>query len=332
MKLSRKKIATSVVFLILTMLLIIALISQITVQDVLRLATRLSLGQVALLCGLYLITTFFRGVRLAHILHHRNYISLTAISGIHAFLNHILPFRMGELTLPLLIKAFTPKGIVSGSVSLIVMRLYDITSIALLMLLSLALVHSEIDSQLGVAMAIALVVVGLGLIIGFCFLPRFLKTACRVLAGLIGLIGQRGQGLVLRINRAAEQIDAQWHALSVMQRYLILPGTSVIIQVSIYTFFYLTMKYMGIDIGFFKNMLASSGELITGLLPINMIGSFGTLEAGWAAGYILCGINRVDAIATGFIVHGVIILSGFLISIAGAVYLLLKRPKKSKEI
>ncbi|OGV46562.1 MAG: hypothetical protein A2X46_06405 [Lentisphaerae bacterium GWF2_57_35] len=319
------------VFLILSILLIAALISQITTQDLLRLAARLTIGQIALLCGLYLITTFFRAVRLAYIVQDRHYAALTAITGIHAFLNHILPFRMGELTLPILIKAFTPKGIVAGSVSLLIMRLYDVASIALLMLLSLGLAYTEIDSQLGTAMILALALVGVGLATGFCFLPWFLKTACRVLARLARLAGQKGQRLAQRIDLAAGQIDAQWHALSFRQRYLVLPGTSLVIQLSIYTFFYLTMTYMGIDIGFFKNMLASSGELVTGLLPINMIGSFGTLEAGWAAGYILCGIAPVDAIATGFIVHGMILLSGFLISAAGAVYLLFARKHKKSN-
>ena len=84
-----------------------------------------------------------------------------------------------------------------------------------------------------------------------------------------------------------------------------------------------------LDIGFFKNTLASSGEMITGLLPINMVGSLGTLEAGWAVGYIICGVDRASAIATGFIVHGLIILCGFIISAAGFAYLLARRQKQS---
>jgi uncharacterized membrane protein YbhN (UPF0104 family) len=71
-------------------------------------------------------------------------------------------------------------------------------------------------------------------------------------------------------------------------------------------------------------VLASLGEAVVGLLP-NAIGSFGTLEAGWAAGYVLCGVDRADAVATGFIMHGIVVLAGLILSAGGLTYLLWER-------
>ena len=85
-----------------------------------------------------------------------------------------------------------------------------------------------------------------------------------------------------------------------------------------------TMVFMGIDIGFFRNMLGSLGELITSFLP-NTLGSFGTMEAGWAAGYVLCGVSKADAITTGFIMHGIILLAGSVMAACGVAYLLAAR-------
>jgi uncharacterized membrane protein YbhN (UPF0104 family) len=112
-----------------------------------------------------------------------------------------------------------------------------------------------------------------------------------------------------------------------MQKYVFLPVSSVAVTVVNYALFYFAMVFMGIDIGFFKNMLASLGELITTFLP-NTLGSFGTMEAGWAAGYALCGVSKTDAIATGFIMHGIILLSGMVISFCGMVYLLMERRRR----
>jgi uncharacterized membrane protein YbhN (UPF0104 family) len=127
-----------------------------------------------------------------------------------------------------------------------------------------------------------------------------------------------------RLRELAGSIGKEIDALDARQKYLFLPASSIVVTLLTYTMFYLVMVFMGIDIGFFLNMLASLGDLLTTFLP-NALGSFGTLEAGWAAGYVLCGVSKADAIATGFIMHGIILLSGFVLSVCGFVYLLARR-------
>lgn len=326
MKPGRAHLLSSAAFAALTLALLALLVSQITTADLARLARRLSAGRIALLCGLYALAVFFRAVRLACVLRDQPLPRLTAISGLYTFLNHVLPFRLGELSLPVLVKACTPRGLVAGSFSLIVTRLYDVASIALLMLLSLAVVFRELEAPLARALSGALLAVVAGLVLSFRFLPALVAWAARAAAAVLGRAGARGHAAAGRVAAAGERLRAELQGLTPRQRYLDLPATSLAVQLSIYTFFYLTMRGMGLDIGFFKNMLASSGELIAGLLP-NFFGSFGTLEAGWAAGYVLCGVSRADAIATGFILHGLIILSGGLLSVAGAAYLWLARRR-----
>jgi uncharacterized membrane protein YbhN (UPF0104 family) len=301
------------------------LLTQIRFADLARLATRLTVLQVLAIVMLYLAATVFRGIRLGLILQDRRYGTLTAVSGVHAFLNHILPFRSGELSLPLLVRTFMNQSLASGAISLVLVRLYDTLSIALLMLLSLAMVGADLESRLAASMACALLILTGLLLAAFGALPLLLRTAGRVLPVLGRLFGARGVEPAARLVAATVQMQGQLTALGALRRYLWIPLTSLLTQTAIYAFFYVTMRGMGIDIGFFKNMLASSGEMITGLLPINMVGSIGTLEAGWAVGYVLCGVSRVDAIASGFIVHGLIIVSGFAISVAGIAYLAARR-------
>jgi len=331
MKLSPKKLVTGSLIASLSIALLAFLLSKIHFADFMRLAEKLTTTQLLLLLGLYAGANVFRALRLGCALSQNNYVSLTAISGIHAFLNHILPFRSGELSLPFLLKTFHRRSLATGAISLIVIRLYDMISIAFLMVIALAVVRTELQAHIAAAIGYALLVVATGLLAVFFSLPLILKTAGLVLPTLGRPFGARGVRVSAGLAAAVHEMRTQLHAFSPVKRYLVMPLTSLLTQACIYGFFYFSMRFMGIDIGFFKNLLASSGELITGLLPVNMVGSLGTLEAGWAAGYVICGINSVDAIATGFIVHGLIIISGLLISTIGLVYLLSVRGAGEKQ-
>lgn len=301
--------------------LLFVLLSQIKLDDLHRLASRFTPAQLAGVFALYAGANLFRAIRLRSVLGENHLLSLTSISGLHAFLNHVLPFRSGELSLPFLLKACLGRNLANGAVALVIVRLYDTLSITLLMLFSLAMVHSEIEAHLAATLGYALTAVAGGVIATFAALPLILRVAGKWVPACGAALGSRGVHWGARLAEALHTMHHHLSGLTPVQRYLTLPVTSLLVQLCIYGFFYYAMRFMGIDIGFCTNMLASSGEMITSLLPINMIGSLGTLEAGWAIGYAICGIPRVDAIATGFIVHGLIIGSGLLISLAGLLQL-----------
>lgn len=324
-----KRVAGTVFFVVLSVALVILLIRQITLSDFRRLAGQLTAAQFLFLSGLYLLMAYGRGIRLGYVIRESNHAKLTAIAAIHAFLNHILPFRLGELSLPFLIKAFTARGLVSGSLSLVIIRLYDAVSIALLSVISLLVVGSEFNPSARHILWIS----ALGVIFVFLLVFRYMDVALALLSrGICGglrWLGQAGKNAAARVDSAARRMEVEIQALDARQKYIFLPASSVAVTVINYALFYCTMVFMGIDIGFFKNMLASLGELVTTFLP-NTLGSFGTMEAGWAAGYMLCGVSKADAIATGFIMHGIILLSGLAISAGGLVYLLRERRKRGE--
>lgn len=332
MSLPLRKWVSGALLVCMTAGLLAALVSQIRVADILRLVRSLTPAQLIGLFVLYAAATAFRGLRLGMILGLRRPLTLAAISGVHAFLNHVMPFRTGELALPFLVRTFLGRSLAAGAVSLVLVRLYDILSIALLMMVSLVRVHGELESRLASAIGVALLVITAGLVGAFLALPLLLNLADRWLPPIGLRLGGRAQRLTARLTEAVHGMRQQLQALGPMQRYVWLPANSLLTQGCIYAFFYFAMRFMGIDIGFWKNMLASSGELVTGLLPINVVGSIGTLEAGWAAGYVLCGVNRVDAIATGFVVHGLIVAALIVITLLGVGFLLAGRRARAKTV
>ena len=319
-------------FVVLSVALVILLVRQITLSDIRRLAGQLTAAQFLFLSGLYLLMAYCRGIRIGYVIQDGNHARMTSIAAMHAFLNHVLPFRLGELSLPFLIKAFTARGLASGSLSLVVIRLYDAVSIALLSVVSLLVVGSEFAPAARHAMWGASVFVVLVFLLAFRHLEFAITLFGRAACGCLRWAGNAGKNAAVRVEAAVQHMANDIRALDARQKYVFLPASSVAVTVVNYTLFYCTMVFMGIDIGFFKNMLASLGELITTFLP-NTLGSFGTMEAGWAAGYILCGVSKADAIATGFIMHGIILLSGLAISGCGLIYLLgdRRRTRSLKE-
>jgi len=55
-------------------------------------------------------------------------------------------------------------------------------------------------------------------------------------------------------------------------------------------------------------IVGSIGAFLSGLLPVNAPGSVGTLEAGWAVGFVALGMERSDAVSSGLAMHVIVIL------------------------
>ena len=320
----RKRWATGAL-LALAAVLLVVLLRQIRVSDLTQLAGRLSARQMGLLCTVYALTTWLRGIRLGLLIGDRRSVSLAAVSGVHAFLNHVVPLRLGELSLPMLGKFFLRRELTHGSAALVVMRLYDVFAIALLILLSVLGVGAGLASAYRLAVVFTGGALLAGGALGLRLLPALLAGGGHVAARALRALNRRLAGPADRLERAGAEMAAKVSGLPPALRYAALPAVSLLIQASVYMFFYLSMAFMGIDLGFFLNTLASTGELITGLLPINAIGSVGTLEAGWAVGFVLCGVDRAPAIASGFVMHGIILLTAFFLAAAGSGWLLAVR-------
>ena len=330
MRMSRKTAIHTGIFVAVSLALLVVLLRQITLSDFKRLGSQLTLGRIALLSGLYVLMAVIRGVRLGYLLQERNYGQLTAITAIHAFLNHVLPFRLGELSLPFLIRGFTARGLAAGSLALVTVRLYDVVSTAFLSLFSLLIVHEELSAHASRLFAIFAGVVILFFALALTGLAPLVRITCTLAVALLRKAGKRGAAAADRLAEFSGAVCREVAALTRRQKYVLLPLSSLALTLVTYIFFYLTMVFMGINLGFFRNMLASLGELAASLLP-NAIGSFGTLEAGWAAGYVLCGVSKSDAVATGFILHGIIVVSGAALSAWGALHLAAARARRRRD-
>jgi uncharacterized membrane protein YbhN (UPF0104 family) len=71
----------------------------------------------------------------------------------------------------------------------------------------------------------------------------------------------------------------------------------------------------GVEISFLRVLFGSTVAVIANALPFGGIGNWGTLEVGWAAGFLMTGFSKEQAIATGLGVHILIFITCALLGL-----------------
>jgi hypothetical protein len=85
---------------------------------------------------------------------------------------------------------------------------------------------------------------------------------------------------------------------------------------------------MGIQLEPIQILFASSFAVFSTMLPIQGIGGFGTMEGGWALGFIAVGAAEEVAINTGFGFHLIVLLFTITLGIYGYIKIFYIRKEK----
>jgi uncharacterized membrane protein YbhN (UPF0104 family) len=164
----------------------------------------------------------------------------------------------------------------------------------------------------------------------FVFLSKVLSFLNFLVVKFLVLFKKKNSKVEKRINEIFIQAIFEVKSLSQKNKFFYIPFYSVIIWLSLYSMLYFFMNFVGIKINYFNSLLASSGAVLTTVLPINGLGNFGTLEAGWTIGYTIIGISKNNAISTAFTLHIIILIAGFIFSIIVFAFLIIDNNKTSK--
>ena len=107
------------------------------------------------------------------------------------------------------------------------------------------------------------------------------------------------------------------------------PLTSLLSWVMAFWMFYAFLRGFGISTSFLNVVFGSTVAIIANAFPISGLGNWGILEAGWAAGFLLVGLSKVEAIATGFGVHIIIFITSAIMSLLAGPYPAEQRNSKA---
>lgn len=322
----KKQTLTKLSAAIITLALVAILLSQIEITDVVDTLTDIEPVYLVAGFGLYVLSYFFRALRF-HILLNREVgiKDLFNIVCIHNMVNSLLPARTGELSYVYLLKKRHNKTAGAGAATLITARLFDMITILMLFFLSTLFVSTRFDTPAEVRwMIISLMfMVVLVLIITISQGLKFIMLLRKMTTHL-------GMDKIRILDYVFRKIDEATESFSDMHRgtFVWSALVSIVIWLVLYSMNYTLIMAMGFDMTFWTVLFASTFALITTILPVQGIGGFGTIEGGWAIGFIIMGVPKEVAISLGFSVH-IVLISYF--TILGLIGLVGKKNRDRRE-
>jgi len=231
-----------------------------------------------------------------------------------------VPARLGELALPILLRRTTGWDLTAGLGTLLAARTFDLAALGL---------------WAGVA---TLAILGPGhpmaLVAAACLvIPPLLLPATLVLVdrAAVRILAPRG----LRFRRWARRVRRVRHSVEALrERPLRLVGsavTSLVMWAFLWALAWFLLDAMGYRWPVWDVVAGSAAASLSNLLPFNLIGNFGTLEAGWTAAFVSLGVPAATAAATGFASHlWAVVFTAVYGALAWAI-LAIRQPRHSRD-
>jgi uncharacterized protein (TIRG00374 family) len=235
-----------------------------------------------------------RGLRLQLLLEHgrlgwtRATLVAAAAQGAALF----APARTGELALPWLLKRTAEQDFSSAVGTLLAARTLDLATLGLWG-------GAAVLAVRGLTEPLALVISAL-LLAPIALLPLTLAAADRLALRLLaprGLTGRRWARRVRRVRRELEKLRRR------PVRLLAATLASVIMWGLQWTVVWVLLDAMGHRWPPATGVAGSTAAAVANLLPFNLVGNLGTLEAGWTAAFTALGVPLDVAAATGLAAH-----------------------------
>jgi glycosyltransferase 2 family protein len=324
------KLLTKIFAILITIVLLALLFSQINLGDVI--ATLKNINPVYLVAGFILYTCSYvlRAWRFHLLLNKEVAIKdLFHIECVHNMLNNLLPLRTGELSYIYLLKSEQNRTTGEALGTLIIARIFDFIIITVFFLL-LFFFTGEITPGftvlvvIGIIFLISMVVLLIGLLIyGNAMVIQLQKLLRFFDFGTIRI----GSYITRKLRETINCFNS-FKAGESGKHHSVIFLTLGIWSFS-YLLFYLIALSMNIDLGLIPILFASSFAVFSTVLPVQGIGGFGTMEAGWALGFISVGVTKEIAISTGFGFHLIVLMYTLFLGIWGYSGIFLSRKTRN---
>jgi uncharacterized protein (TIRG00374 family) len=312
---------------LITFGVLFVLFTQISLRDLYLLFFRINPLWAALGAAGYFLAVVFRALRYRWLIHSKE-ISLDDLFRISVFYNlslMVLPSKLGELSYPYFLNRIGGISMTEGLASLIASRVYDFFIILMIFLFSSLGFQSFFKVSLFSTVFLAVLLIFLTLII-FFYMNRLLILISNVWGKVFRMIRKEESKPSQWVQKKIHEISEDFYAIKAKKTYLPVVLTSLISWIMVFLTFQAFLLGFGVEISFLKVVFGSAVAIITNAIPIGGIGNWGTLEVGWAAGFLITGLQKEKAIATGLGVH---ILIFIFCALFGLVSWVTLRKKKA---
>jgi uncharacterized protein (TIRG00374 family) len=305
----QRKLRGLILPLIITVIVVGLLLQVAKPAEIVQLLRGARVGYILLALGFYASAYLFRAWRIQQF----DFLSavplprLLRIVTAHGFFNHVLPARSGELTFIYFLRRYEEVEVGRGAGVLVLVRVYDYLAMSLCLFAALLLHRvsrpGEGIAQDGLLIGAAGVLFLLVLAVGLGLRP--------VWTGVMALWNRHvsparwAQRRVFQtLSRWGSDIQAVLQGagdVAILARLLFF---SLLVWAGLYgTFWALLRSVVQGVYSLPEIVIGSTGAALGSVLPINAIGSFGSLEVGWTAGFALVGMPVEDGVATSLVVH-----------------------------
>jgi uncharacterized protein (TIRG00374 family) len=315
--------------ILITVVIIVILLTQISLKDLFTLLKNIDPVWAILGTAGYLIALLARAFRYKWLIHSREIplLELFKISILYHLSLMVLPSKLGELSYPYLLNKSSRMSMTEGMASLIASRVYDFFTFVIIFLFASMGFQSFFKINLFFIVLLSALLIGLILLL-FFHMGDLLKYFSKALGRISCWIGFKNSPSLQWIQRKIHEIAEDFYAIKARKTYFPVTVASLVSWIMIFWMFYAFLRGFGIEVSFLKVIFGSAIAVVANVLPISGIGNWGTLEVGWAAGFLIVGLTKERAIATGFGVH---ILVFVICAVLGIFcWVTLKSPGKEK--
>ena len=235
-----------------------------------------------------------RGLRFRALTTQSSVVAVTASVAVQNFLVRVTPLRLGELSLPYLLRRATGEPPGPTLVSLLLVRLLELWVLVVVALASaLAWFGDAAELRLGVTVG-ALALLGLALL-------RFrvwLRWGVLVARGVVAVTGLRDHPLVRRVFTQLDEALEESARVSGARRAALGVSTLAVVFLQLVLYGCL-VRACGLELHPLQLVVGAAAAQIAGSLPVISVGNLGTHESGWTAGFVWVGLGVSDAVVTG---------------------------------
>jgi uncharacterized protein (TIRG00374 family) len=239
-------------------------------------------------------SVMMRGIRLQFLLERGplRFIRSTLIVAVAQAAALFAPLRTGELALPWLLARSADRTLTSGISTLVAARTLDVATLGIWCGAAVLAIFG-LEEPLALAVSVLLVVPSL-------LLPIVVRALDRLALRTLGPRGADGRRWAHRIRRLRREFDG----LVRRPRRLVVAAVASIAMWGLHwAAIWTLLASMGFRWPAGTVIVGAASAAIANLLPFNIIGNLGTLEAGWTAAFTALGIPLQTAAATGLAAH-----------------------------
>jgi len=268
-------------FLLVVVILVIAVYKGPELLEAIR---KVRLDWAAAGLGCYLVNYLFRAIRLRIISVSRLKLWPEAIhtACFHGFATYMLPFRAGDLVLPVILKTVSNIRIADGGKMLLKARLLDFSTLGFWMLGAAAFLCDSIP----LPYRIAWFFIGLFM----CFTPVIVKKV-----GAFARIRPRGFLHYISVFETVGKVN------------LLECAVSLGIWAAIGACFYCTTRAIGLILGMGDIWFIITLQLPMQLIPLQGVAHAGNHEGGWVAALALIGIPASEGLMFALTSHAILL-------------------------